>query len=144
MSNGDLWTATITYDGSNLSVIVNDPKESSAFNAIVNLPIDIATLIGKNTAYVGFTGADGGTPSTQNVKNFVFYPITSVNAQLTATNTLVLSWPAKIGAVLQSAANFNSPVNWQNVTAPVTVINGQNQVVVPAQATNAFYRLLVP
>jgi hypothetical protein len=78
------------------------------------------------------------------VSNFVFYPLTSVNAQLTATNTLVLSWPAEIGAVLQSASNLSSSGNWQNVTASVAVVNGQNQVVVPAQTANAFYRLLVP
>ena len=72
MSNGDLWTATITYDGSNLSVTVNDPKESSAFNAIVNLPIDIATLIGKNTAYVGFTGGTGSGFENQDIVNWQF------------------------------------------------------------------------
>ncbi len=56
----------------------------------------------------------------------------------------MLSWPADVGAVLQSARSLNTPINWQNVTIPANVTNGLNQVVVPVANGNAFYRLSIP
>ena len=72
MSNGDLWTATITYDGSLLNVLLSDPAEGSVFNAIINLPIDIASYLGGNTAYVGFTGSTGAGWENEDITSWQF------------------------------------------------------------------------
>jgi Legume lectin domain/PEP-CTERM motif len=72
MSNGDLWTATITYDGSLLNVVLSDPAEGSIFNAITNLPIDIASYLGGNTAYVGFTGSSGAGWENEDITSWRF------------------------------------------------------------------------
>lgn len=72
MSNGDLWTATVTYNGTNLSVTLLDPAEGSTFNAITNYPIDIASLLGTNNAFVGFTAGTGGGFENHDIVNWQF------------------------------------------------------------------------
>ncbi len=60
MANGDLWTATITYNGSLLNVSVLDPAKGTTFLAISNYSINIASLLGTTNAYAGFTASTGG------------------------------------------------------------------------------------
>jgi hypothetical protein len=69
MSNGDLWTATIGYDGTDLSVTVQDGA-AAPFTVYASVPIDIASLIGTTTAFVGFTGGTGSGFEQQNVLNW--------------------------------------------------------------------------
>ena len=58
MSNGDVWTATVGYDGSKLSLTIQDG--SMAPDVIyAGLPIDIAGALGTDQAYVGFTSGTG-------------------------------------------------------------------------------------
>jgi hypothetical protein len=58
MSNGDVWTATVGYDGSQLSLTLQDG--SSAPDVIyTDVPLDIAAQLGTNQAYVGFTSGTG-------------------------------------------------------------------------------------
>lgn len=72
MSNGQLWTATITYDGSNLSVTLLDPTEGSTFNAITNYPINISSFLGTNNAVVGFTAGTGSGFENHDIVNWQF------------------------------------------------------------------------
>ncbi len=60
---------------------------------------------------------------------------------LTSTNTVVITWPApSTGFVLQQNNDLKTSL-WGNVNATVTVVNGQNQVIVSPPIGNAFYRL---
>ncbi len=72
LSNGHLWTATITYDGANLTVKVIDPAEGTTFTAINNYPINIGSLLGTNTAYVGFTSGTGAGDENHDIVNWQF------------------------------------------------------------------------
>ena len=72
MSNGHLWTAKISYDGSNLNVSLLDPAEGLAFNAITNYPINVASFLGTNSAFVGFTGGTGSGFENQDIVNWQF------------------------------------------------------------------------
>jgi len=58
MSNGDIWTATIGYDGTNLTVVVQDAA-NPAQTVINSFAIDIASILGTTTAFVGFTSGTG-------------------------------------------------------------------------------------
>lgn len=71
MSNGDLWRATIGYDGAHLSVTVQDGTNAPT-TLISNAAIDIGTLLGSNTAYVGFTGSTGAGYENQDIVNWSF------------------------------------------------------------------------
>ena len=72
LSNGDTWTATITYDGANLGVTVNDPSEATSFTALSNVPINIAALLGTSSAYVGFTGSTGSGNENDDILSWQF------------------------------------------------------------------------
>jgi hypothetical protein len=72
MSNGDLWTANVSYDGTNLNVSLLDPAEGSTFNAITNYPIDIASFLGTNNAFVGFTAGTGSGYENHDIVNWEF------------------------------------------------------------------------
>jgi hypothetical protein len=78
MSNGDIWTANISYDGSNLTVQHRDPAEGSTFTAISNLPIDIASYLGTNQAFVGFTSGTGAGDEDTDILNWKFANTTEI------------------------------------------------------------------
>jgi hypothetical protein len=72
MANGDLWTISIGYDGANLSVSAYDPAMGYTFTGFGNLPIDIASILGTNQAYVGFTAGTGAGWENQDIVNWSF------------------------------------------------------------------------
>lgn len=66
-------------------------------------------------------------------------PLLSI--ERTATNSLVISWPASLtGFALQENAGLN-PSNWINVAAAPLAVGEHKQVLVPAPVGNRFYRL---
>jgi hypothetical protein len=72
MSNGNIWTATITYDGTYLNASLFDPGRGAAFAAINNYAIDIGSILGTNRAYVGFTASTGNGYETHSILNWTF------------------------------------------------------------------------
>jgi hypothetical protein len=72
MSNGDLWTANVSYDGTNLNVSLLDPAEGFTFNAITNYPINISSFLGTNNAFVGFTAGTGSGFENHDIVNWEF------------------------------------------------------------------------
>lgn len=71
MANGNLWTATIGYNGTDLSVSVQDGS-ATVDNIISNYAINVASLLGTSTAYVGFTGSTGSGYQNQYIKSWAF------------------------------------------------------------------------
>jgi hypothetical protein len=62
----------------------------------------------------------------------------------TATNAVVVAWPApSSGFKLQVNANL-STTNWTDVGQTPTVVGGENQVIVVSPSGNWFYRLRWP
>ncbi len=72
MSNGDLWTATVDYNGSLLSATLKDPAESSVFTALSSYPINIAPYLNTNVAFVGFTSGTGSGAENHDIVNWTF------------------------------------------------------------------------
>jgi len=72
MSNGNLWTASISYDGSLLNVSLFDPAMGTTFQALTDVPLDIAGALGTNTAFVGFTGSSGAGWENEDIVNWRF------------------------------------------------------------------------
>lgn len=71
MSNGDIWTATISYDGSTklLNVYLQDAGNALE-HLISNYSIDLSSALGTNDAFVGFTGATGSGFENQDILNW--------------------------------------------------------------------------
>jgi len=72
MSNGDLWTVNISYNGSALTVTLSDPAEGTTFTALNAYAINIASILATNTAYVGFTASTGSGFENQDIVNWTF------------------------------------------------------------------------
>lgn len=64
LSNGQTWTANITYDGSELTVSLFDPTEGYWVSPIDRYAVDLPAIIGSNLIYAGFTAATGSGVET--------------------------------------------------------------------------------
>lgn len=140
VASGDPINVVLNYDRGILAMTFTDPTNGFMFST--NVIVDLPGTVGGDTAYVGFTGADGGVASTQIVTNFSFVSIPTEAIQLNNTNA-VISWPGVIlGYTLQANSNLRT-TNWVNVTNAPVVTNGTYQVTVPARSGDEFYRLLL-
>lgn len=77
MSNGSIWTANIVYDGALLNVFLQEAGHAQQ-HLISNYAIDIASLLGTNSAFVGFTAATGSGYENQDILNWSFANDTSL------------------------------------------------------------------
>ena len=103
LSNGDVWSATIGYNGTNLSLTLTDPTEGSADVIYTALPIDIAAALGTSTAYVGFTSGTGSGFEQQSVLTWEFANDTSLAPPSTGVpepSSLALLAAALLGLAL--------------------------------------------
>jgi hypothetical protein len=68
LRSGDVFHAHITYDGTNLTLVLTDTLTSKSFTktAAINIP----SIVGSGTAYVGFTGGIGGLSMTTHILNW--------------------------------------------------------------------------
>ncbi len=142
IDSGDPINVTLTYLNGTATMKLVDTVNSNSFTA--STPINIPAIVGGQTAYVGFTGADGGAASTQIITNFTFVSLIGLNVQPTPGN-LVITWPTAVGGyVLQQSASL-SPASWSAVTATPTVVGGFNQVIIPTSGNGStYFRLLNP
>ena len=102
MSNGNLWTATITYDGSLLNVSLTDPAMGSTFHALTDVPLDLSSILGTNTAYVGFTGSSGAGWENEDIVNWRFSNTAVLpSAPEPASWAMMIAGFGAIGAVLR-------------------------------------------
>jgi hypothetical protein len=98
LSNGDLWTALITYDGTNLNLNLTDPAEGSTDSVYVNLPINISSFLGTNTPFVGFGAGTGGGVENHDIINWEF--ATTADLPAPASPTPEPATLAVLGAAL--------------------------------------------
>jgi hypothetical protein len=71
MSNGDIWSVWIGYDGTNLSVALADNSTTRPAN-LISYPIDIPSLLGQNSAFVGFTAGTGAGYENHYILDWAF------------------------------------------------------------------------
>ena len=119
MSNGDLWTVNINYDGSKLTVTLTDPAEGSSFTAINGYAINLASVLGQNTAYVGFTAGTGNGFENHDIVSWTFantaqaactYSLSTSSASVAAgSGNFSFTVTASSGCTLSSPT---SDVNW--------------------------------
>ncbi|MGH7969166.1 MAG: hypothetical protein ACREIC_10615, partial [Limisphaerales bacterium] len=140
---GDHINVVVTYVDNIVDVTLTDAETHATFSTSYNLNqlgTDLPTILGATTAYAGFSGADGGVASYQQVSNFRFVSLPSLEVQLTTGSSAVISWAQVSGQfTLQSRTDLTTGT-WQAVNAPISVVNGRSQVTVPATG-NQFYRL---
>jgi hypothetical protein len=70
LRSGDPMAATLTYDGTTLSLTLRDTVTQRVFST--NWAVNIPQVVGGSTAYVGFTGGTGGATAVQQVLNWSY------------------------------------------------------------------------
>lgn len=145
ITNGDVISNFVTYDGTTLAVTMTDVSVGSAnYGAAfaTNQTINIPSVLGADVAYVGFTGADGGSRSTQQIGNFSFVSLPPLSAQASG-GSLLLSWPDAVGGYMLMQSTGLTPPVWTPVAATPVYVNGSNQVTFPSPGSDMFYELVV-
>jgi hypothetical protein len=143
IASGNPIHVTMTYTNGMLRTTLVESNTANTFTT--NFAWNIPAIVGGQTAYVGFTGSDGGVASTQVISNFTFVPITAVSAEQTPTNTMTLSWPATIGGYsVQMKTNLNVGADtWLNATNAAYQSGGRHRLTVPSTNTGQYYRLSI-
>jgi outer membrane protein assembly factor BamB len=72
LHSGDPINAQLTYDGSTLTVVLTDSTNNAT--ATQSYGVDIPSIVGGDTAYVGFTGGSGHQTAVQNVLDWTYMP----------------------------------------------------------------------
>jgi hypothetical protein len=145
LNSGDPINVTATYLSGQMSLTFTDAVASTSYNTSLYVG-DITQILNNNTAYVGFTGSYGGSTSVQTISDFSFISIPAQAIQFKNSTNAVVSWPGSIlGYSLQQNSDLRTP-NWLAVTNQGVLTNNLNQVTVPVprNATNQFYRLILP
>ena len=106
LHSGDVFNVAMTYDGTTLKVTLTDTNtgNSNTQNYTVNIP----SIVGGSTAFVGFTGATGGLAATQDILNWTF-------SSKVDTTTIVSSSPNP--SVATQTVTFTATVAPVNSTA---------------------------
>lgn len=101
------------------------------------------TAVGTNQVLIGARRDSTGEPNTGAAYLYDISGPTLQFSPASTINTFAVTWPTDwIGWTLQFNSNL-STANWVDVTNPVNVVGGLNQVIVPVAATN-FFRLFHP
>jgi hypothetical protein len=143
LASGNPIHVSLLYTGGVLKVTFVESNTANTF--ATNLAVNLPAIVGGQTAFVGFTGGDGGVASTQVVSNFTFVPITGVAAEQAWPSTVSLTWPASIGGYrVQSKTNLNTGADvWQNVTNAMNQSGGQNRVTISPPIGDRYLRLFI-
>jgi len=70
LHSADIMHAHMVYDGTNLTMTLTDTVTNATVTEV--FPVNIPSIVGGNTAYVGFTGCTGGKTSTQQVLSWTY------------------------------------------------------------------------
>jgi fibronectin type 3 domain-containing protein len=97
MRSYDLSRATISYDGTTLSVTLKNLRTGAT--ATQNYAVNIPAVIGGSLAWVGFTAASGALTASQRIANWTFTTVSS-------------SPPAAPTGVAAAAGNGQATISW--------------------------------
>ena len=65
-----MFSVTLTYDGTMLTETITDTATKAMFSR--SYAVDIASLVGSNVAYVGFTGGTGDLTAIQDIQTWTY------------------------------------------------------------------------
>jgi hypothetical protein len=71
LHSGNVFKVHMTYDGTTLTMTITDTT-NAAKTFTTSQPINIPSIVGGNTAFVGFTGGTGGLTAVQGILTWTF------------------------------------------------------------------------
>jgi hypothetical protein len=134
MHSGDPFTVTLTYNGTTLSETITDNSSGASFST--SYAVDIPTIVGGSTAFVGFTGATGGLTANQDIQTWTgtFGPPSTGPTLTSLSSTSATEGTGSVTLTL-SGSNFvsNSTAQFNGTSLATTFLNsGQLVAVIPA------------
>jgi hypothetical protein len=99
LHSGDTFEVSVTYNGSILSMVITDMITGAAYST--SWTVNIPSIVGGNTAYVGFTGGTSGLTSSQKIETWVY---TTISSGLPVTTSPIFSPPNGAYATAQSVS----------------------------------------
>lgn len=82
LHSGDTMSAHMVYNGTTLALTLSDGVTGAVFTN--SWTVNIPSIVGANTAYVGFTGGTGGLTSSQKIENWSFASTGTTQQQATS------------------------------------------------------------
>ncbi|WP_353069208.1 chitobiase/beta-hexosaminidase C-terminal domain-containing protein [Tunturibacter empetritectus] len=71
LTSGHILHAHVTYDGTNLTLTLTDTTTSASFTATE--AVNLASVLGGTTAYLGFTAGSGGSSMNANILDWTYH-----------------------------------------------------------------------
>jgi fibronectin type 3 domain-containing protein len=103
LHSGHVFNVSMGYDGNTLTVTITDSSTNAS--ATQTYTVDIPSVVGGSTAYVGFSAGTGLMTATQDILNWTYTvappapPAAPSNLVATGgAGTISLSWSASLGA----------------------------------------------
>jgi len=141
LASGNPIDIVVRYGLNALSVKLTDTVSNTSFST--NITLNLPAVLGKGTAYVGFSGATGGVNAQQQISKVTFVNLPFITAQRTGNN-LVLSWPVgPTDLSLQFCTDLGLQ-DWQYEPATPSTVNGIKSVTVSLSGPAKYYRLTMP
>jgi hypothetical protein len=143
LNSGDPLAVSFLYNGTTLFGQVRDTTTGAftSFSSAVNLQ----TLTGGSTAYVGFTGGDGGATSTQQVSNFAYSPASTAAAASPTPIAITGLTSDVIKGTASDSTNsaFDAPNNYALYAAAADATNGlpNNGTITSATGSGTTFQL---
>ncbi len=130
LASGDSMAVHMTYDGTTLTMTITDFVTNAKYST--SWPVNIPSVIGNNTAYLGFTGGTGGLTASQKILTWTFVstaagqtaaaPAFSPAGGTYSSAQSVTMSDATSGAVIHYTTDASTPTASSPVyTAPVNV-----------------------
>ena len=82
LHSGDTFSAHMVYNGTTLTLTLTDGVTGAVFTT--SWTVNIPSIVGANTAFVGFTGGTGGLTSSQKIESWSFVSSGTTPQQATA------------------------------------------------------------
>jgi hypothetical protein len=79
LHNGNPINVHMVYDGSTITMTLTDTVTQATWSHYF-YGVDLPTLVGSNTAYVGFTGGTGGLTANEDIKGWTYLPSNTISS----------------------------------------------------------------
>lgn len=139
LNSGDSIQATVSYTGLTLNLKLLDLITNKAFT--YSQPMNIPSIVGSNTAYVGFTGGSGGLSSSQKLISWTYttqavHPDFSPGGGTYSTPQNVKLTSKTPDAVIYYTTNGTTPTAASTLyTGPINVANTETLLTIAVSPT---------